>query len=89
MRHNAPIAECNPFLASAGSPARQPVLFLRKRACVTVIAGEFLVDRVDMEERMSLRAELLQLITGALGEDGVAGVAIAGRDCAGVRTEGH
>ena len=57
---------------------------LGKCASMAIIAGELLVDGIDMEERMSFRAQLLQLGAAALCEDGVAGIAVARLDAAGV-----
>src|ERR1041385_574947 len=55
---------------------------LRESARVTVVAGEILVDGVEMEELVAFGAELLELFAAALGQDRVAGVAIAGLDAA-------
>ena len=65
--------------------ARAPVfmrwlLLFRERASVTVVTGEIFIDRVDMEKAVAFRVQLLELLAAALGEDDVAGVAIAGLD---------
>ena len=52
---------------------------------MAIITGELFVDGVDMEKRMSFRAQLLQLVAAALCEDGVAGIAVAGLDGSCVR----
>jgi len=47
---------------------------------MAIVAGKILVGRVDVEEGMALGTEFFQVGTGALGEDCVAGVAVAGSD---------
>ena len=52
---------------------------------MAVIAGEILVDGIDVKKGMSFRIELRQLVSAALSENGVTGVAIACRDASRVR----
>ena len=62
------------------SEVRSEGLFFRERAGVAVIAGDVFVGRVDVEEPVTFCAEVFQLRAAALGEDGVAGVAVARSD---------
>ena len=55
-------------------------LLFRKRAGVAIVAGEVLVDRVDVEKAIAFGVQFLELLAAALGQNGVAGVAIAGLD---------
>ena len=51
---------------------------LRQGTGVAGVAGEVFVGRVDVEERVPGRAEFRQFFTAALGQNGMAGVAVAG-----------
>ena len=47
---------------------------------MTIIAGEVFVGRVDVEEGVTLCAQVFELCAAALSQDGVARVAIARSD---------
>ena len=47
---------------------------------MAIVAGEVLIDRVDVEKAVAFRVQLFELFAAALGENDVAGVAIAGLD---------
>jgi hypothetical protein len=55
----------------------QPGSLFGECARMTIVAGKILVGRVDVEEGVPLWIELAELFAAALGEDGVAGIAVA------------
>src|SRR5580765_1142639 len=63
-------------LESTPGSAMMTLLF-RERAGVAIVAGEVLVDRVDVEKAVAFRVQLFELLTAALRQDDMAGVAIA------------
>ena len=56
----------------------EPKSLLREGAAVAVVAREVFVDRVDMEKTVAFGIQLFELLAVALGENDVAGIAIAG-----------
>src|SRR5688572_15404926 len=61
-----------------GARPSEEGLLLREGARVAVVAGEVLVGCVDVKKPVAFSAEIFELGAAALGENGVAGVAVAG-----------